>query len=127
MLTDDARKRKFMLGLRVEVAKQIDSGSHGPRSYADAVQRALWNKSWDRIEPKTALNKEEIALVSIERSTPSGVKRSYEAPAEGSHDFGRYNFRSKKFNRRSERDRVRNRWSENRARGSSGRNAPTEG
>ena len=36
--TDDARKRKFMLGLRVEVAKQIDSGSHGPRSYADAVQ-----------------------------------------------------------------------------------------
>ena len=39
--TDDARKRKFMLGLRVEVAKQIDSGSHGPRSYANAIQRAL--------------------------------------------------------------------------------------
>ena len=36
--TDDARKRKFMLRLRVEVVKQIDSGSHGPRSYADAVQ-----------------------------------------------------------------------------------------
>ena len=90
--TDDARKRKFMLGLRVEVAKQIDSGSHGPRSYADAVQRALRNESWDLIEPKTALNKEEIELMPIERSTPSGVKRSYEALAEGSHDFGRYNF-----------------------------------
>ena len=124
---DDARKRKFMLGLRVEVAKQIDGGSHGPRSYADAVQRALRNESWDRIEPKTAPNKEEMALVPIERSTPSGVKRSYEAPAEGSHDFGRYNFRSKKFSRRSDRDRIRNRWSENRARGSSGRNALTGG
>ena len=68
MPTDDARKRKFMLGLRVEVAKQIDSGSHGPRSYADVVQRALRNENWDRIEPKTAPNKEEMALVSIERS-----------------------------------------------------------
>ena len=68
-----------------------------------------------------------MALVPIERCTLSGVKRSYEAPAEGSYDFGRYNFRSKKFSRRSDRDRIRNRWSENRARGSSGRNAPTEG
>ena len=55
--TDDARKRKFMLGLRVEVAKQIDGGSHGPRSYANAFQRALRNESWDRIEPKTAPDK----------------------------------------------------------------------
>ena len=83
--TDDVRKRKFMLGLRVEVAKQIDGGSHGPRSYTDAVQYALRNESWDRIEPKTAPNKEEMALVPIERSMPNGVKRSYEAPAEGSH------------------------------------------
>ena len=106
---DNARKRKFMLGLRVEVAKQIDGGSHGPRSYADAVQRALRNESWDRIELKSAPNKEEMALVPIERSMPSGVKRSYEVPAEGSHDFGRYNFRNKKFSRRSDRDRVGNR------------------
>ena len=53
--TDNARKRKFMLGLRVEVAKQIDGGSHGPRSYADAVQRALGNKSWDRIVSRPGL------------------------------------------------------------------------
>ena len=43
--TNDARKKNFMLELRVEVAKQIDSGSHGLRSYADAIQRALRNKS----------------------------------------------------------------------------------
>ena len=90
--TDDVRKRKFMLGLRVEVAKQIDGGSHGPRSYADAVQRALRNESWDRIEPKTAPNREEMTLLPIERSTRNGLKRSYEAPAEGSYDFGCYNF-----------------------------------
>ena len=35
--TDDVRKRKFMLELKVEVAKQIDGGSHGPKSYADAI------------------------------------------------------------------------------------------
>ena len=68
-----------------------------------------------------------MALVPIERSMPSGVKRSYETLAEGSHDFGRYNFRSKKFSRRSDKNRVRKRWNENRARGSSGRNALTEG
>ena len=50
--TDEARKRKFMLGLKVDVAKQIDSGSHGPETYADAVQRALRNESWDRSEPR---------------------------------------------------------------------------
>ena len=38
VLTDEARKRKFILGLKVDVAKQIDSGSHGPETYADAVQ-----------------------------------------------------------------------------------------
>ena len=35
--TDDARKLKFMHGLRLEVAKQIDSGREGPESYADVV------------------------------------------------------------------------------------------
>ena len=31
-------KRKFILRLRVDVAKQIDSGSHGLESFTDAVQ-----------------------------------------------------------------------------------------
>ena len=35
--TDKACKRKFMLGLKVDEAKQIDSGSHGLESFADAV------------------------------------------------------------------------------------------
>ena len=41
--TDDARKMKYMLGLRTEIVKQVDSGREGPESYADAVQRALCN------------------------------------------------------------------------------------
>ena len=32
VLTHEARKRKFILGLRVDVAKQRDSGSHGPKT-----------------------------------------------------------------------------------------------
>ena len=39
MPTDEARKRKFMLGLKVDVVKQIDSGSHGPETYVDVVQQ----------------------------------------------------------------------------------------
>ena len=42
---DDARKRKFIPRLRIEIAKQIDSESHGPESYADAIQRGLKNES----------------------------------------------------------------------------------
>ena len=58
--TDDAHKRKFMLRLRVEIAKEIDSGSHGSELYADAVQRALRKESWDRGEPIMAPSKVEI-------------------------------------------------------------------
>ena len=38
--TDDARKMKYMHGLRTEIVKQVDSDKKGPESYADAVQRA---------------------------------------------------------------------------------------
>ena len=40
----------------------------------------------------TALNKEEMALMPIEKSTPSGVKKSYEALVGNSPDYGHYNF-----------------------------------
>ena len=43
--TDEARKRKFMVGLRVDVAKQIDSDSPSPETFADVVQRAQRNES----------------------------------------------------------------------------------
>ena len=37
MPTDDERKRKFMVELRISVAKQIDSGSYRLVSFADTV------------------------------------------------------------------------------------------
>ena len=45
MPIDEEWKRKFMLGLRVDVAKQINSGSHGLESFTNAVERAMRNKS----------------------------------------------------------------------------------
>ena len=75
--TDDARKRKFMLRLRVEIAKQIDSGSHGPKSYIDIVQRALRNESWDRGEPRMAPSKVEI--IQEVKPTPNEAKKSFGA------------------------------------------------
>ena len=44
--TDDARKMKYMHGLSVEIVTQVDSGEIGPRTYADAVQRALRIDGW---------------------------------------------------------------------------------
>ena len=35
--TNKVRKKKFMLGLKVDVAKQIDNGSHGLETFADAI------------------------------------------------------------------------------------------
>ena len=90
--TNEARKRKFMLGLKVDVAKQIDSGSHGPETYADAVQRALRNKSWDRGEPRMAPIREERAVVPADRSLASGTKRSFGASAGSSRNSERRNF-----------------------------------
>ena len=62
MPVDDARKKKFMRGLMIDVVKQIDSGSHVPKNYVDVVQRALRTKSCDRTEPKMVLNKDDKAI-----------------------------------------------------------------
>ena len=35
--TDEARKNKYMLGLRIDIARQIDSEKEGQESYVDAV------------------------------------------------------------------------------------------
>ena len=51
---DDVRKMKFMHGLRIEIARQIDSGKEGPESYADVVQHALRNNGWDKQDVKGA-------------------------------------------------------------------------
>ena len=128
--TDEARKRKFMLGLKVDVAKQIDSGSHGPETYADAVQRALRNESWDRGEPRVAPIREERAVVPADRSLASGTKRSFGASVGSSRNSERRNFRAKRFNRGSSGysgNQSMSRGSDNRARTSSGRNTPASG
>ena len=54
---DDARKMKFMHRLRLEVLKQVDSGEIGPRSYADAVQRAIHISGWDAMGEKVSTTK----------------------------------------------------------------------
>ena len=110
--TDDARKRKFMLGLRVEIAKQIDSGSHGPESYADAVQRALRNESWDKGEPRMATSKVEITHEM--KPTLNEAMKSFGASAGGSRNNERYNPRKQKFSQGNDRNRVENRGSETR-------------
>ena len=123
--TDEARKKNFMLGLKVDVAKQIDSGSHGPETYANAVQRALRNESWDRGEPRMAPIREERAVVPADRSLASRTKRSFGASAGSSCNSERRNFQAKRFNRRSSgynSNQSISRGSDNRARTSSGRN-----
>ena len=128
--TDEARKRKFMLGLKVDVAKQIDSGSHGPETYVDAVQQALRNESWDRGEPRMAPIREERAVVPADRSIASGTKRSFGVSTGSSRNSERRNFRAKRFNRRSSGysgNQSMSRGSDNRARTSSGRNTPVSG
>ena len=121
--TDNVRKRKFMLGLRVEIPKQIDSGSHGPESYVDAIQRALRNKSWDRGEPRMAPSKVEI--IHETKSTPNKAKKSFGASTGGSRNNERYNPRKRKFSQGNDRNRVENRGSETRWSRNSENGTPT--
>ena len=51
--TNDARKMKYMHGVKTEIVKQVDSSKEGPESYADVVQRAMRNNGWDRQEDRT--------------------------------------------------------------------------
>ena len=75
-----------MLGLRVDVAKQINSGSHGLESFVDAIQLALRNESWDKSEPRMAPMRDEKAVVPADRSTDSETKRSFRASARSSRN-----------------------------------------
>ena len=127
VLTDEVCKMKFMLGLRVDVSKQIDSGSHGPKSFNDTIQRALRNESWDRGEPRMAPIKEERAVLPADRSLASGTKRSFRASVGSSRNSERRNFRVKRFNRGSSgysSNQSMSRGSDNRTRASFGKNTP---
>ena len=70
----------------MDVAKQIDSSSHCPKTFADAVQQALRNESWDRGETKMALIREEKVVVPTDRSIASRTKRSFRASTGSSRN-----------------------------------------
>ena len=65
--TDEAWKNKYMLGLRIDIARQIVSGKEGSESYADAVQRALRFEIWNKREEGSVSGREErsAALLGI--------------------------------------------------------------
>ena len=44
--TDQVRKMKYMHELNMDIVSQVDSGDDGPRTYANAVQRALQIAGW---------------------------------------------------------------------------------
>jgi len=71
--TDQARKMKYMHGLNVEIVSQVDSGDTGPRTYANAVQRALRIAGWRESERTPVLK--PVAAPSSE-STKTGQGNS---------------------------------------------------
>ena len=73
--TDEARLHKYMLGLRVGVAKHVDSGSQGPTSFSDAVQRALRSESWDRPPAKSASARVEGSTDQAGKSASGGFRK----------------------------------------------------
>ena len=81
-----------MLGLRVDVPKQIDSGSHDPKSFTDTIYQALRNESWDRGEPRMAPIRDEKVVVLADRCTSSGTKMSFGALIGRSRTNKRRNF-----------------------------------
>ena len=68
MMSNQSQKRKFMQGLKPGIAKYVDTGTDGPTSYADAVQRAIQSESWDvKSEEKPKIP--QIPQENIERPT----------------------------------------------------------
>ena len=72
--TDEARNNKYMLGLRTDIARQIDSGEEGPKSYADTVQRALRFEIWNKREEGSTFGREERPAV-LSGTRPNFKKR----------------------------------------------------
>ena len=52
--TENERKRRFMKGLRSGLAKLVDAGETGPRTYAEAVERAIRQEMWENVENRQA-------------------------------------------------------------------------
>ena len=73
---------KFMHGLCSEIAKQIDSGKEGPKSYTDVVQRAVRNDGWDKQEDKS------FETRSVRPSDGKEMKRDYGMEDNHRSDLG---------------------------------------
>ena len=86
--TDEVGKMKFMHDLHPEIAKQIDNGKDGPKSYTDAIERALRNEGWKKQEDKS---------VETQSACPSDGKERKENCKKGGQSL----FRSRNFNRNS--------------------------
>ena len=86
--TDEARKNKYMLGLRIDIARQIDSRKEGPESYADAVQRALRIKSWNKREEGSVSGREERPAV-LSGPHPN-FKRRFLSSSRGQSSWNRF-------------------------------------
>ena len=114
----------------MDVAKQIDSNSHDPKSIIDAVQRALRNESLDRGETRIALIRKERAVVPVNRSLASETKKSFGASVKTSRNSKRRNFWIKRVNHESSgysSNQSMSCGSDNRARASFGRYTPVSG
>ena len=86
--TDKVRKNKYMLGLRIDIVRQIDSGKEGPESYADAVQRALRFESWNKREEESASGREERPAALS--GTRPNFKRRFSSSSRGQSNWNRY-------------------------------------
>ena len=107
--TDDARKMKYMLGLRTEIVKQVDSGREGPDSYADAVQRALRNDGWDKPGTKEVTNKTDRPVSGYIRNNKYEKKGHFQSRSGSFRRDNQYNFRKQNFNREEPSQRTENR------------------
>ena len=99
---------KYMHGLNVDIVSQVDSGDDGPRSYANAVQRALRIAGW-REGNRTPAPK------------PTAATPSEAAGPKQSESRKRFRSQSRWDNRPQRSDGVRSQQgSSNRPQGSSG-------
>ena len=86
--TDEARKIKYMLRLRIYIARQIDSIKERSESYADAVQRALRFESWNKRKEGSASGREERPAALS--GTRVNFKRRFSSSSGGQSSWNRY-------------------------------------
>ena len=53
--TETSKVWRFLSGLRPDLAGLVDTGIHGPKSYADAVGHAIRQESWTNAEKNVSL------------------------------------------------------------------------